>query len=95
MVFNATFNNMWVMSWRSVSLVKETRIPREIHRPVASQCETLLHNVASSTHRLRGIRIQNVMTEMYDRFNMFIIKSYLLILLIELGQCTTINVDNY
>jgi len=34
MVFNATFNNISVMSWQSVLLVEETRGPRENHRPV-------------------------------------------------------------
>ena len=29
MVFNATFNNISVISWRSVLLVKETEVPRE------------------------------------------------------------------
>jgi len=29
MVFNATFNNISVMSWRSVLLVEETGVPRE------------------------------------------------------------------
>ena len=37
MVFNATFNNISVILWWSVLLVKETGIPRENHRPVASQ----------------------------------------------------------
>jgi hypothetical protein len=36
MVFNATFTNISVISWRSVLLVEETRVPRENHRPVAS-----------------------------------------------------------
>jgi hypothetical protein len=36
MVFNATFNNISVLSWRSVVLVDETRVPGENHRPVAS-----------------------------------------------------------
>ena len=36
MVFNATFNNFSVISWRSVLLVEETRVPGENHRPVAS-----------------------------------------------------------
>jgi hypothetical protein len=29
MVFNATFNNISVISWRSVLLVEETGVPRE------------------------------------------------------------------
>jgi len=36
MVFNAIFNNISVISWRSVLLVKETVVPGENHRPVAS-----------------------------------------------------------
>jgi hypothetical protein len=35
-VFNATFNNILVISWRSVLLVEETGVPGEYHRPVAS-----------------------------------------------------------
>jgi len=34
MVFNATFNNIAVISWRSVLLVKETGVPGENHIPV-------------------------------------------------------------
>ena len=36
MVFNATFINISVISWRSVLLGEETGVPREIHRIVAS-----------------------------------------------------------
>ena len=36
MVFNATFNNISVISWRSILLVDENRGPGENHRPVAS-----------------------------------------------------------
>ena len=36
MVFNATFNNISVISWRSVLLVDETGVPGENNRPVAS-----------------------------------------------------------
>ena len=42
MVFNATFNNISVISWRSVLFVEETG---ENHRPVASHWQTLSHNV--------------------------------------------------
>ena len=34
MVFSDTFNNISVISWRSVLLVEETRVPEENHRPV-------------------------------------------------------------
>ena len=57
MVFNATFNNISVISWRSVLLVEEAG---ENHRPVASHCPALSHNVVSSTHRQSVIRTHNV-----------------------------------
>ena len=36
MVFNATFNNISVISWLSILLVEETEVPRENHRPFTS-----------------------------------------------------------
>jgi len=36
MVFNATFNNISAISWRSVLLVEDTGGPGENHRPLAS-----------------------------------------------------------
>ena len=36
MVFNATFNNILVISWWSVLLMEETGVPEENHRPVTS-----------------------------------------------------------
>jgi hypothetical protein len=33
MVFNATFNNISVISWQSVLLVEETRVPGEKTKP--------------------------------------------------------------
>jgi len=51
MVFNTTFNNISVISWRSVLLVEESRIPGENCRPAASHWQTLSHNVVSSTPR--------------------------------------------
>jgi len=41
MLFNATFNNTSVISWRSVLLVEETGVSGENHRPVASNWQTL------------------------------------------------------
>jgi hypothetical protein len=51
MVFNATFNNISVISWWSLLLVEETRVPGENHRPATSHWQTLSHNVVSSTYR--------------------------------------------
>jgi hypothetical protein len=35
-VFNTTFNNISIISWRSVLMVEEAEILGENHRPVAS-----------------------------------------------------------
>ena len=51
MMFNATFNNISVISWQSVLLVEEPRVPGENHWPVASHLQTLSHNVISSKPR--------------------------------------------
>jgi hypothetical protein len=40
MVFNATFNNILAISWRSVILVEETGVPGENHRS-ATECPDL------------------------------------------------------
>jgi hypothetical protein len=45
MMFNVTFNNISVISWRSVLLMEQTEVPRGNH------WHTLSHNVVSSTPR--------------------------------------------
>jgi len=47
MVFNTTFSNISVISWRSVLLLEETGGPIENHWPVASHWQTLSHNVCT------------------------------------------------
>jgi hypothetical protein len=42
MVFNATFNNMSAMSWRSVLLMEETGVPGENQR-LPQVTEKLFH----------------------------------------------------
>jgi len=60
MMFNATFNNMSVISLRSVLLVEETGGAGENHRHVASHWQTLSHNVVHlalieiRTHNISG-----------------------------------------
>jgi hypothetical protein len=62
MVFNATFNNISVISWRSVLLVEETGVPGENHRPATSHWQTLSHNAVHlalnsiQTHSISGDR---------------------------------------
>jgi hypothetical protein len=48
MVFNATFNNTSVISWRSVLLVEETGATGENHRLPASYRQICSHNVVST-----------------------------------------------
>ena len=49
MVFNATFKNISVILWQSVSLVEETDVLRETHRPVASHWQ-LFHIMLYQVH---------------------------------------------
>ena len=51
MVFNFTFNTIWIISWQSLFLMEVTGVPGENHWPVASQWQSLSHNVVSSTPR--------------------------------------------
>ena len=45
----ATFNNISIISWRSVLLIEETGVPEENNRPATSHWQTLSHSVVSST----------------------------------------------
>jgi len=60
MAFNTTFNNISVISWRSVFLV-ETRVPRENHRPVV--CHSTLINFITMLYRMHlamsGVQTHN------------------------------------
>ena len=58
-VFNVTFNNNSVISWRSVLLVEETGGPGENHRPVAIHRQTLSHYVVSNTPLYERVRTHN------------------------------------
>jgi hypothetical protein len=51
MMFNTTFNNISVISWRSVSLfVEETRVHWENHRPAVSRWQTVSHIMLYRVH---------------------------------------------
>jgi hypothetical protein len=62
LVFYTSFNNISVILWRSVLLVKETGRPGEKHWPVANHWQTLSHNVVClalikiRTHNICGDR---------------------------------------
>jgi hypothetical protein len=47
----------------SLLLVEETRVPKESHRPVASDWQTLSHNVVSSMPWADRIRTHNVSSD--------------------------------
>jgi hypothetical protein len=49
MVFNATFKKNSVLSWWSVLLVGETRVPGENQWPAVGHWQTWSHNVILST----------------------------------------------
>ena len=59
MVLKAAFNNIAIISWMSLLLVEENRVPRENYLPEASHWQTLSHNVAWITPR-QGIRTNNL-----------------------------------
>jgi 16S rRNA C1402 (ribose-2'-O) methylase RsmI len=59
MVFKVTFNNISVISWRSVLLVEETRVSKKT-TDLSQVTEKLLsYNVVSSSPHLSGIRTHN------------------------------------
>jgi hypothetical protein len=60
MLFNATFNNISALPWRSVLLVEETRVPGENHWQTLSHNVVHLalsriqtHNISDHRHRLQ------------------------------------------
>jgi hypothetical protein len=57
MVFIATFNNISVISWKSVLLVDSTG--RKSLTCRKSLTNFIIYNVVSSTIRMNGIRIHN------------------------------------
>jgi len=60
MVLNATWNNISVISWRSVLLVEESRRSTRRKTPATSQWQSLSHNDVSSTPSFSGIRTFNL-----------------------------------
>ena len=51
MVFNAPFNNISAISWRSVLLVEQTGVFGVNNRPPVCHWQTISHNVVSPTTR--------------------------------------------
>jgi hypothetical protein len=60
MVFNPIFNNISLISWRSVLMVGETGVPEENHRPVPSHWQTLSQNPPRNDLKQTWNQRQNV-----------------------------------
>jgi hypothetical protein len=59
MVFNATFNNISVISWQSVLLVEETGVPGE-NTNLSQVTDQLYHIMLYQVHlALSGVQIHN------------------------------------
>jgi hypothetical protein len=74
MVFNATFNNISVISWRSVLFVEETAVPGKNHWPVKGHSQALSHNVLLSTPAMSGIPTHNFSG---DRHSITTVQTYI------------------
>jgi hypothetical protein len=74
MMFTATFNNISAISWRSVLLAEETKVPGENQRPDASNCQTCIEYTSQYTgFKLTTLvvikRRNNFNLQMYFRCN--------------------------
>jgi hypothetical protein len=72
-LLSVTFNNISVISWRSVLLMEETEVPGENHRPAASHWQTCIEYTSSWTginigfwaFKTKNIDIYNSLSEHY------------------------------
>jgi hypothetical protein len=72
MVLNATFNNISVISWWSVLLVEETRVPGENNRPVANYWP-LFHIMLYRVHQAMIARYGHSFTYRFKELVVYLI----------------------
>ena len=65
-VFNATFTNISVISWRSVLSMDETGVPGENHRPATGHWQTISHNIVSAHLVWAGLELIMLMVKGTD-----------------------------
>ena len=90
MVFNATFNNISVISWRSVLLVEETRVPEKT-TDLSQVTDKLSHNVVPSTPRLCRIRTRELVVMGTDCIHVGSFKSNYHTITTTMTPCSTVS----
>ena len=85
MVFNATFNNISVISLRSVLLMEEIGVPRENHRSAASHWQTC---------HIKLYRVHLAMSEIRNKVSNGLSLFLLLLLLLCITIKKNINQTN-
>ena len=67
MVFNTTFNNIAVISWRSHLLVEETGVPEENLSKVTDKLDHMLHRVHLAMNEFELTTLVVVGTDSFNR----------------------------